>query len=220
MDEVSDHSSDREQERRQKRRHEEPPATAEAPAIPPFPESGIPNPFTFVDFDDLFFSSVAPPDMYQQSLHFIDLLYEQPPILEQVIGDPEVERSLPDQMRGIYPGETEERQEAYQDWMEDQKPFFTYQVPEQMEQVEIVRSVVSGVEILPDEYIGTSTHPVEYVVEEPQTPTSIVPYVAPPLPPPHEPIFQYSVRGVHFTPLDPRSSTSSTSYTSDDSIPL
>ena len=88
MDEVSDHSSDREQERRQKRRHEEPPATADPPVIPPFPESGIPPPFTFVDLDDLFFSSVVPPDMCQQSLHFIVLLYEQTPILEQVIGGP------------------------------------------------------------------------------------------------------------------------------------
>ena len=109
MDEVSDHSSDREQERR----HEEPPATADPPVIPPFPESGIPPPFTFVDLDDLFFSSVVPPDMCQQSLHFIDLLYEQTPILEQVIGDPEVERSLLDQMRGVYPEGTEERREAY-----------------------------------------------------------------------------------------------------------
>ena len=118
-----------------------------------------------------------------------------------MIGDPEVERSLPDQMRGIYPEGTEERREAYQDWMEDQKPFFTDQVSQQTEHVEYVRSIVTRVEILPDEYIGTSTHPVEYIVELPQTPTAIVPYVAPP-PPPLEPVFQYYIRGVHFTPLD------------------
>ena len=96
MDDVNDHPSDREQERRQKRMHEEPPATAEAPAMPPFLESGIPAPFTFVDFDDLFFRSMVPPDIYQQSIHFMDLLYEQPHILEQEIEDPKVERSMPD----------------------------------------------------------------------------------------------------------------------------
>jgi len=97
------------------------------------------------------------------------------------------------------------------------------QVPEQSEHVEYVRSIVVDVEILPDEYIGTSTHPVEYVVEEPQTPTSIVPYVAPSPPPPKR-VFQYYIRGVHFTPLDtsptPSPSINSTSYTSDDSTSL
>ena len=156
--------------------------------------------------------------MCQQSLHFIDLLYEQTPILEQVIGDPGLEQSLLDQMMGIYPGETEERQEAYQDWMEDQKPFFTYQVPEQMEHEKCFRSVVTRVEILPDDVVVPSTDPVEYFVELPETPTAIVPYVAPP-PPPPEPVFQYHIRGVHFTPLD-TSPTPSPSSSSSISSPI
>jgi len=49
----------------------------------------------------------------------MDLLYEQPHILEQVIGGPEVERSLPDQMRGIYPEGTEEMRGVYPDLMDD-----------------------------------------------------------------------------------------------------
>ena len=61
--------------------------------------------------------------------------------------------------------------------MEDQKPFFTYQVPEQMEHEECFRSVVTRVEILPDDVVVPSTDPVEYIIELPQTPTAIIPYV-------------------------------------------
>ena len=92
----SDHSSDRDAERRQKRRHDETPTAPETSAIPPVPETGIPNPFTFVDVDDLFFSPMALPDLYQQNFNFMDLLCEQQQLLEQVIGKLEVERYLPD----------------------------------------------------------------------------------------------------------------------------
>ena len=112
MSESSDHSSDRDAERCQKRRHDETPTALEISAIPPLPETGIPNPFTFVDIDDLFFSPTAPPDLYQQNYNFMDLLCEQQQILEQVIGKPEVERCLSDQLRGMYT-----------EGMEDQKPF-------------------------------------------------------------------------------------------------
>ena len=62
-----------------------------------------------------------------------------------------------------------------------------------------VESRVVNIELLPDGYEGTTTHPMEYIIEEPESPTHIVPYAGPP---PPEPIFRYSVSGVHFTPLD------------------
>ena len=63
-----------------------------------------------------------------------------------------------------------------------------------------VESRVVNIELLLDGYEETTTHPMEYIIEEPESPTHIVPYVGPP--PPPEPVFRYSVRGVHFTPLD------------------
>ena len=104
-----------------------------------------------------------------------------------MIGKPEVERYLPDQLR-----------EMYTEGMEDQKPF-QEQMPEQVEHVAYVESYVVDIELLPDGYEETTTYPVEYIVEEPESPTHIVPFVEPP---PPEPIFCYSVRGVQFTPLD------------------
>ena len=87
----------------------------------------------------------------------------------------------------------------YLEGMEDRIPF-QEQTPEHVEHVAYVESHAVSIELLPEGYEETSTHPMEYIVEEPESLTHIVPYVGPP--PPPEPMFQYSVRGVQFTPLD------------------
>ena len=149
---------------------------------------------------------MAQPGQYDQDFNFIDFLYDEK-ILEQVLVKPKSEGSPAQTVRGQYP-----------EVMEDQKPF----LEQRPEGKQYERSYVVSIELLPEGYEDTSAQPMEYIMEEPETPTSIVPYVGPP--PLSEPDFLYSIRGVQFTSLDPTSNsdisstTSTTSYTSDDRV--